>query len=54
MQPDDNEMLMRFQSWVNSYNKYIQESYERNANSNPIAPDEAEVIEAFITVEDEN
>ena len=54
VQPDDNEMLMRFQSWVNSYNKYIQESYERNANSNPIAPDEAEVIEAFITVEDEN
>lgn len=52
VQPDDNEMLIRFQSWVTSYNKYIQESYERNANSNPLASDEAEIIESFITVEE--
>ena len=53
VQPNDNEMLMRFQSWVNSYNKYIQESYDQNANSNPISSDEEEVIEAFITVEED-
>ena len=34
-------------------NKYIQESYDQNANSNPISSDEEEVIEAFITVEED-
>lgn len=50
VQPEDNEMLMRFQSWVNKYNKYIQESYDQNANSNTLSTEETDVIDGFITV----
>ena len=53
VQPEDNEMLMRFQTWVNKYNKYIQDTYEANANSNPISAEEATVVEDFIEVEEE-
>ena len=52
VQPEDNEMLMKFQAWVNKYNKYIQESYDKNANSNPLSDEETDVIEGFITVEE--
>ena len=51
-QPEDNEMLMRFQAWVNKYNKYIQEEYDKNANSHPLSDEESTVIEGFINVEE--
>lgn len=50
VQPEDNEMLMKFQSWVNKYNKYIKESYDQNANSNPLSTEDTGVIGEFITV----
>ena len=53
LQPEDNEVLMKFQSWVNKYNKYIQEAYDKNANSNPLSEEETDIIDGFITVESE-
>ena len=53
VQPDDNDMLMRFQTWVNRYNTYIQEAYDKNANNNPLSEEESEVIDGFITVDSE-
>ena len=50
VQPEDNEMLMRFQSWVSKYNKYIQEAYDQNANRNNLSTEETDVIDNFITV----
>ena len=52
LQPEDNETLMNFQAWVNKYNKYIQEAYDKNANSNPLSDEEIDVIDGFITVEE--
>jgi hypothetical protein len=43
---------MNFQTWVNNYNKYIQNSYEENANNNPLTAEQENVVEGFITVEE--
>ena len=51
-QPEDNDTLMNFQTWVNNYNKYIQTSYDENANNNPLTSEEENVIEGFITVDE--
>jgi hypothetical protein len=51
-QPEDNETLMNFQTWVNNYNTYIQTSYDENANSNPLTSEQENVIEGFITVDE--
>ena len=53
-QPEDNDMLMHFQTWVNNYNKYIQTSYEENANNNTLTSEQENVIEGFITVDEGN
>ncbi len=53
VQPDDNEMLMRFQTWVNNYNKWIQESYNQKSSSTPLSGEEADLVEDFITVDSE-
>jgi|TARA_R110000824_G_scaffold74803_2_gene190039 hypothetical protein len=52
LEPEDNETLMKFQAWVNKYNKYIKEAYEQNANTNPLSDEEVDVIDGFITVEE--
>ena len=51
-QPEDNDTLMNFQTWVNNYNKYIQTSYDENANNNPLTSEQENVIEGFITVDE--
>ena len=51
-QPEDNETLMNFQTWVNNYNTYIQTSYDENANSKPLTSEQEKVIEGFITVDE--
>ena len=53
-QPEDNDMLMHFQTWVSNYNKYIQTSYEENANNNTLTSEQEDVIEGFITVDEGN
>ena len=53
-QPEDNDRLTHFQSWVNNYNAYIQSSYENNSHSSPLTSEQENVIDGFITVENEN
>jgi len=44
-------VLAHFQTWVDSYNKYIQESYDKNSKTNTFSSNQEEIIEGFITVE---
>ena len=53
LQPEDNEHLIKFQTWVDNYNKYIKESYQKNMGSKTsLSEDEENVIDSFITVEE--
>ena len=51
-QPEDNDTLMKFQTWVTNYNKYIKDAYDQKASSTTITPQEMEVLNSFVTVED--
>jgi hypothetical protein len=50
-QPEDNDMLMKFSTWVDNYNKYIKEAYEQKATNTTFTAQEEKVIDAFVTVE---
>ena len=50
-QPDDNDVLAHFQAWVNNYNNYIKESYDKHSKKNTFSSDQEDIIESFITVE---
>jgi hypothetical protein len=54
-QPKDNETLQNFSAWVANYNNFISEEYKQNSNSvSTLSPEEADVVESFITVGENN
>jgi len=53
LKPEDNDYLSKFQSWVDNYNKYIKDSYDKNSGSkNNIDDEDKNIIDSFITVEE--
>ena len=51
-QPEDNDMLMKFSTWVDNYNKYIKEAYDQKAKNTPFTDKEVAVLNSFVPVED--
>jgi hypothetical protein len=52
VQPQDSDTLANFQAWVANYNNFVVTSYKKKAPDSVFSPDEEDVIDAFIAVEE--